>query len=81
MKRKTLSPFYFPLRAYSKTSGAYAHSALILYTLLKIYLLFRRARVEPRFEIESVNNSLVVARIGDRIDLNCRIFMIQVKYN
>ena len=39
---------------------------------------FRRARVEPRFETDTVNNTLVVARLGESIDLSCRIFMIQV---
>ena len=34
--------------------------------------------VEPRFEESSVNNSLLVANIGDSVALHCNIWMKQV---
>ena len=35
-------------------------------------------KVEPRFDDNSVNNSLVVANIGESVALHCRIWMKQV---
>ena len=35
-------------------------------------------RVEPRFEENSVNNTLVTANIGESVALHCRIWMKQV---
>ena len=36
-------------------------------------------RVEPRFDDNSVNNSLVRADIGDSVALHCNIWMKQVR--
>ena len=36
-------------------------------------------RVEARFEESSVNNSLVIANIGDSVALHCNIWMKQVQ--
>ena len=36
-------------------------------------------RVEPRFDENSVNNSLVRADIGDSVALHCNIWMKQVR--
>ena len=35
-------------------------------------------KVEPRFDDNSENNSLVIANIGDSVALHCRIWMKQV---
>ena len=35
-------------------------------------------KVEPRFDDNSVNNSLVIANIGESVALHCRIWMKQV---
>ena len=37
-------------------------------------------KVEPRFEENSVNNSLVIANIGDSVALHCNIWMKQVQH-
>ena len=36
-------------------------------------------KVEPRFDDNSVNNSLVIANIGESVALHCRIWMKQVQ--
>ena len=35
-------------------------------------------KVEPRFDDNSINNSLVIANIGESVALHCRIWMKQV---
>ena len=35
-------------------------------------------KVEPRFDDNSVNHSLVIANIGESVALHCRIWMKQV---
>ena len=44
-------------------------------------LVPRLLSVLPTFDDSSANNSLVSVRIGDTLQLSCRIFMLQVFFS